>query len=82
MFGPPRLDRDIQKTVTKRRGPNNARSVKIKKYYYSSFVDGVHPCEHLKLKWFKLMCTYVHFNTFLDVSSEDELEETWDFKRK
>lgn len=86
-----RLDKDVTKFSTKKRGRNGGNRKKVQNFQYDNFYDGVHPNAELANKWFLRLTNALIFDINdcekCNTSGEDEEEEgvnedTWDFKRK
>lgn len=62
------------------------------KFVYDNFYDGIHPCSDLAEKWYFKIRSSIKYDlenyeiNDLSLDSEEEMEEdvddTWDFKRK
>lgn len=86
-----RLDKDISKISCKKRGKNGKNKKKQVKFVYDNFYDGIHPDSDLADKWYSKICSSIkcdleNYEINLSLDSEEEMEEevddTWDFKRK
>lgn len=86
-----RLDKDISKIACKKRGKNGKNKKKQVKFVYDNFHDGIHPDSDLADKWYSKICSSIkcdleNYEINLSLDSEEEMEEevddTWDFKRK
>jgi hypothetical protein len=78
------LDKDVMKISVKHRGKDGNKRKKIVKFVYNDFYDGVHPDIFLKRKWFYVLCQTTTSDFILPYhsdESEDETDNSWDFKR-
>ena len=79
--------KDLIRWSTKSRPNGGGRSIKVRKYSYVKLYDGVHPCDVLKARWFKILFESVlsdlHHLESINTDSDKEYDEceTWDFKR-
>lgn len=77
-----RWDRDILKCKKRKRGRNNNNTKISQCFSYSDLYDGVHANSQLKNKWFYFLVKSTDKSVFKsDTDSEEEEENTWDFKR-
>lgn len=81
------LAKDLNKIETKRTG-RKKRKVKVSRFRYKQFYDGLHPDRHLKVKWFRVILNSCMQETEISVDKEDSDSEDiegdsnlWDFKR-
>lgn len=86
-----RLDKDVTKFSTKKRGRNGGNRKEVQHFQYDNFYDGVHPNAELAKKWFLRLTNSLIFNINdckkCNTSGEEEEkegvnEDTWDLKRK
>jgi hypothetical protein len=78
-----RWDRDLFKTVVKKRGRTMKNVKKNSKYIYTHLYDGIHPDEHMSIRWMKSLSSLLKSPVCtLDLSDDSSSdEESWDFKR-
>lgn len=74
-----------------KRGKNGGKKKKTSQVRIWQFHDGIHPDSDLADKWYSKICSSIkcdleNYEINLSLDSEEEMEEevddTWDFKRK
>lgn len=73
------------------KGVKMGKKKKQVKFVYDNFYDGIHPDSDLADKWYSKICSSIkcdleNYEINISLNSEEEMEEevddTWDFKRK